>query len=154
MHLGRIEPAGYIVQVTEDSVNIVQQSAEQGVFETVASWRPPPPSSPSKSPSAPFFKVQHACTAGAMVALASASTMILVKVQVGTKSIAEQTTPFIRSEAPISAEMGGTSAVRELRRIEIDGGPVSAMGMRLQECNGVKHEDAGEQRSSAFTPLS
>lgn len=80
--------------------------------------------------------------------------MILVKVQTGTQTIAEQTTPFLRGEAPISAEMGGTLAVRELRRMELDGGPVSAMGMRLHECNGVKHEDAGEQGSSAITPLS
>ncbi|CAM9384098.1 unnamed protein product [Ectocarpus sp. 6 AP-2014] len=148
VHLGRIEPAGYIVQVTEESVNIVQQSAEQGVFETVGFWRPPPPSSPSTTPSAPFFKVQHACTAGAMVALASASTMILVKVQIGAQSIAEQTTPFLRGEAPISAEMGGTPAVRELRQMELDGGPVSAMGMRLQECNGVKYEDAGRNTNA------
>ncbi|CAN0352073.1 unnamed protein product [Ectocarpus sp. 12 AP-2014] len=148
VHLGRIDPAGYIVQVTEESVNIVQQSAEQGIFETVAFWRPRPPSSPLTSPSAPSFKVQHACTAGAMVALASASTMILVMVQEGTQSIAEQTTPFLRGEASISAEMGGTPAVRELRRMELDGGPVSAMGMRLQECNGVKHEDAGRNTNA------
>ncbi|CAM9475795.1 unnamed protein product [Ectocarpus sp. 4 AP-2014] len=148
VHLGRIEPAGYIVQVTEESVNIVQQSAEHGVFETVAFWRPPRPSSSSTSPSAPFFKVQHACTAGAMVALASASTMILVKVQQGTQSIAEHTTPFLRGEAPTSAEMGGTPAVSELQRIEIDGGPVSAMGMRLHECTGVKHEDTGRNTNA------
>ncbi|CAM9404952.1 unnamed protein product [Ectocarpus fasciculatus] len=148
VHLGRIEPAGYIVQVTEESVNIVQQSAEQGVFEAVASWRPPPPSSPSASPSAPFFKVQHACTAGVMVALACASTMILVKVQIGTQKISEQSTPFLRGEAPISAEMGGMLAVRELRRMELDGGAVSAMGMRLHECNGVKHEDAGRNTNA------
>eukprot|EP00903_Cladosiphon_okamuranus_P007632 g7401.t1 len=128
VHLGRTEPGESIVQVTEDAVNVVRH-AGGGVFELAASWRPPPvPSMPTSS-----FKVQHAGTAGTVVGVVCESTMFLVEVRrVAANLVARPTSPA--ASAPVQA--------KEVLRVELSGGPVSALGMRVLGSNGGEEESA------------
>lgn len=129
IHLGRTEPGEYIVQVTEDAINVVQQ-AGWGVFELAASWRPPPlPSPPISS-----FKVQHAGNAGTIVAVVCESTMFLVEVRGVAAN--QATRGRIDGENPASLATGAKVKAKEVLRAELSGGPVSALGMRLLGSNG------------------
>lgn len=132
LHLGRTEPGECIVQVTEEAVNIVQQSGF-GVFELAASWRPPPLPSPSSS----CFKVQHAGTAGTIVAAVCESTMFLIDVR---EVAADQATRG-RTDGEDPAPSAAVQA-KQVLRMELDGGPVSALGMRLLGGNGDARERA------------
>ena len=109
--MGRILPTGYIVQVTEEAINIIQPASGPGVFELVATWRPPP----ARSISSSGFKVQHAGTAGNIVAVVCETTMILTQVH---------------GRAPATTSTAA-KAVEEIQRVELAGGPASALGMRL-----------------------
>lgn len=145
VHLGRIEPVGYLVQVTEDSINIVQSpSSLSGVFESVASWRPPPPPLSSSPP----FKVQHAGTAGTVVVVVCDSTMVVIEVQERTPlASALQPTRIIGGDdSPNIANYSAKRAqVNELWRGGLDGGPVSALEMGLLGYgNGVQEGVVGE----------
>lgn len=147
IHLGRIEPEGYLVQVTEDSINIVRPpSSGSGVFESAASWRPPPPPPPplSSLSSCSPFKVQHAGTAGKIVAVVCDSTMVVAEVQ--------EVTPLAPALQP-SRAVGGEGSpdvpmveVNEAWRGGLDGGSVSALGVRLLGSgNGIEEGLVGEQ---------
>ena len=134
VHLGLTKPGEHIVQVTDEAINVIQQ-AGSGVFELVASWRPPlVPSSPFSS-----FKVQHARTAGAIVAVVCENTMFLVEI-VG---VAANQASVERAESADTAVPATSAAVqaKEVLRAELDGGPVSALGMRLLESDDHAEEN-------------
>eukprot|EP00752_Nemacystus_decipiens_P002970 g2759.t1 len=133
VHLGRTQPTGHIVQVTEDAVNVVRQAAS-GSFELAASWRP----TPLPSRSSPSFKVQHAGTAGTVVAVVCESTMFLIDVwEVATN---QATTGRTGSEKPASPAASAAVQAKEVLRVELDGGPVSTLGMRLLGGRGADEE--------------
>ncbi|CAM9823710.1 unnamed protein product [Scytosiphon promiscuus] len=128
IHLGRLEPLGYIVQVTADSVNIVRSSAWSEVAEGIASWRPSP-----LPPSCPPFKVQHAGVAGTVVAVACESTMILIEVRdvaPAPAALPNLTNRTVDGDDAPELATASTTTAREVRRVELDGGPLSAMGVR------------------------
>ncbi|CAM9107800.1 unnamed protein product, partial [Hapterophycus canaliculatus] len=129
VHLGRVEPLGYIVQVTADSVNILRSSAWSEESESVACWRPLP-----RPSSCPLFKAQYAGTAGAVVVVACESTMVVIEVRdaVATAAAAVVNRPKTMANGDRIPKITTThtTTAREVRRAELDGGPVSAMGMR------------------------
>ncbi len=124
IHLGSTQPSGYIVQVTEEAVHIVQPASGPGKFELVASWRPPPALS---APPSSRFKMQHAGTAGNTIAVVCESTMILIQVQERTPTATGGTC----GSPPNSKTCSAAELVAEVQRIELSVGPASALGMRL-----------------------
>lgn len=143
MHLGRTEPGEYLVQVTEEAVNIIQE-AGSGVFELAASWRPP--SLPF--PPFPSFKVQHAGTAGNIVAVICDDMMLLIQVQEGKlREVAAHhaTGGRIDGENPAGAAPSAAVKAQEVLRTKLDGGPVSALGMRLLGSIGDAQEGVGRE---------
>lgn len=125
------------MQVTEEAVNVVRQAAS-GSFELAASWRPPPP--PSRSSSS--FKVHHAGTAGTVVAVVLESTMFLVEVREVAATQASR--GRMGGENPVGPATSAAVQANEVLRAELDGGPVSALAMRLLGGNGAA-EDSVER---------
>lgn len=134
VHLGRIQPGEYIVQVTEEAVNVVRQAAS-GSFELAASWRPPPLPPRSSSSS---FKVQHAGTAGTIVAVVFENTMFLIEVREVAAN--QATRARTGGENPASPATSAAVQAKEVLRAELDGGPVSALAIRLLGGDGAAEE--------------
>lgn len=122
------------MQVTEEAVNIIQQ-AGPGVFELAASWRPPTLPSASSSSS----KVQFAGTAGTVVALVCESTMFLVEAREVPANQAARGRIDGGNHANPAARTTAVQANKVLQA-ELDGGTVSALGMRLLRSNSNAQE--------------
>jgi len=137
IHMGSTQPSGYIVQATEEAVHIVRPASGPGMFELVASWRPPRVCS---APSSSSFKVQHAGTAGNIVAVVCESTMILIQVRERAPAARRETRGFPLNSAKTSSAV---EVVDEVQRVELAVGPASALGMRLFGSEGETRN--GEQ---------
>lgn len=103
VHLGRLIPSGYLVQITEQSIHFVDLA---GLLE-VAFWRPISSS----------FKIQHGATAGNIVAVICENTMVLLEFK----------TLFVQETGCASKK-----EVNELSRVEL-GGAGSALEMCVLE---------------------
>lgn len=124
------------MQVTDQAVNIVRRAASS-VFELAAYWRPPPLLSPSST----SFKLQHAGTAGTIVAVVCESTMFLIEVREATAN--QETGERTGGKSSPKPATGAAVQATEVLRAELDGGPVSALGMRLLGSNGDAQKGAG-----------
>lgn len=121
VHLGRVGLGGsYIVQVTEDSVHLVEPAG----LLPACSWHP----------SSSSFKAQHAATAGVVIAVASESTMVLLALEAPTTRQA--------TCGAGKTSKANRAALNEVYRLRIDDGPVSALGMRSLG-NTAKDEEGG-----------
>jgi len=146
IYMGSIQSSGYLVQVTEKAVHIVQPASGPGMFQLVATWRPTPaPSRPSLS----SFKVQHAGAAGNTVAVVCESTMILIQVQERAPTARTETCGVTLDSRTTRAAV---EAMDEVQRVELSGGPVSALGMRLfgSEADAQNGEEPDSQVCCCF----
>lgn len=116
MHLGRTEPEGLVIQVTEKSVSII----EPDCLFRVGRWSP--------SPDLSGIKVQFGASAGSHAVVAWEGTMAILSIEAtGATKVAQ------RSQK---------SAVREVRRAQFTD-PASALAMST---GGGSNESRGNRR--------
>ena len=107
------------MQVTEDSVNLIEPAG----LLSACSWRPASPS----------FRVQHAATAGAVVAVSSENTIVLLSLEALTRQVART--------AGGASGASSEAMLTEVCRMRL-GYSVSALGMRSLG-NAAKEEKNG-----------